>query len=478
MVAGIGKADRPLRQRILVEKWLAGWLLWLLHRQDVRPVRVVKGDEIASSGQGFVTFQKSSVLSATPLKVIIIGAGVAGLVAARHLEEAGISPIIIDAEDRVGGRLKTDREQGFLLDRGFQVLLTEYPEVKRYLDLEALAINTYRPGAHVHTRTQHFRFVDPLREPAQVIRSALSPLGVLADKVKLGQLGLRLRAASNEACFEGYESKPTIDYLREIGFTEQIIERFFRPFFGGIFLEQELATPAAMFRYIFKMFGSGSAALPAGGIEAIPRQLAAQLQQSEFRFNQRVRNVNGNQVTLDDGSQLSADGIILACAPDRLVEGLSGQTEGWKSTTNLYYYSSRRLRENRLINLVFDPTSTINTFTVLDEVSPNYRGEKQGGSLISITLKKSLGSDEGIAQVEQDFLRHSRLPSDALTFLRRYNIERALPKISQVAFKQDPSHSRLTESIFLAGDQQLNGSLDAAMRSGRLAALGLLEAAS
>lgn len=414
-------------------------------------------------------------MSKPKAQVLIIGAGVAGLIAARHLEEAGLSPLIIDSAERVGGRLKTDEVQGFLLDRGFQVLLTAYEEVERYLDLDALQLGAFRPGAHVHTRTQHFRFVDPLREPAQVSRSLLSPLGVLRDKILLAKLNFRLRRKSAADCFKGYEEMPTIDYLRRWGFSEQIIERFFRPFFGGIFLEQSLQTPAGLFRFVFKTFAKGSAALPKDGIEAIPKQLAAALHSSTFRFNTRVEKIEDNKVYLTDGEVIAADAIIVACAPSELIRGLAKQPVRWKASTNLYYYSSRRLKENRLINIVFDPTSTINTFSVLDEVAPSYMGEKRGGSLISITLKKALASEEDLAQVEQDLLRHSRLPSDALTFLQRYDVRQALPDLHYIEHSYTPSHSRLTDRVFLAGDQQLNGSLDAAMRSGRLAAKALLE---
>lgn len=429
-----------------------------LHPRSSRPIFATKRTSPLSSPQ-----------------IIIIGAGAAGLVAALELERAGHSPLLLDAADAVGGRLRTDLVDGFRLDRGFQVLLTEYPEVKRYLDLKALNIRNFRPGGHVHTRQQHFRFADPLREPAQIIRSTISPIGTLSDKIKLARLGLRLRTSSPEDCFKDYQEKTTIDYLWSLGFSEQIVERFFRPFFGGIFLEQDLRTPAGLFRFIFKMFGHGGAALPANGIQAVAEQLASKLKSTEIRLNTAVAAVSGQTVSLADGSTLEAPGgIVVACPPAKLLPQLAGPDLSWKSTSNLYFYSSRRLKENRLINLVSDPTSLINTYAVLDEVAPSYKLEAQGGSLISVTLRQIIERDSQIGQAEQDLLRHSRLPNDSLRFLKHYHVKQALPELDTLLYRKDPTHTRVADRIFLAGDHQLNGSLDAAMRSGRLAVEGLL----
>jgi hypothetical protein len=188
-----------------------------------------------------------------------------------------------------------------------------------------------------------------------------------------------------------------------------------------------------------------------------------------------VAGVNGSTVTLADGTEIeSPGGIIIACPPEELMPQLAGVPVPWKSTTNLYFYSNRRLKENRLINLVSDPTSLINTFAVLDEVAPSYKINHQGGSLISVTLREGMARESIIGQAEQDLLRHSRLPNDSLRFLAKYDIIHALPNLSEVTYRYDPTHARVADRIFLAGDHQLNGSLDAALRSGRLAAEGLL----
>ncbi|MEM6395455.1 MAG: NAD(P)/FAD-dependent oxidoreductase [Bacteroidota bacterium] len=407
---------------------------------------------------------------------VIVGAGVAGLIAAQHLERAGLQPIMLEAEDRVGGRLKTDEHEGFLLDRGFQVLLNGYKEVQRYLDLKALGVKSFRPGAHIHLQSTRFRVVDPLREPAQIVRTGLSPVGTFQDKLLLAKLGVRLGRQGVAKCFKNFEEQPTIDYLRDFGFSEKILDRFFKPFFGGIFLEQQLSTPAGLFRFVFKMFAEKQAVLPKGGIESIAHQLAAKLTQTDIRTNISVKAVESDRVILDDGSELFARGVIIACKPHALVKGLPQVvTSPWKGTSNLYFYSARRLRENRLINLVADRTSTINNFCVIDEVQRSYKPADKGGSLISVSLKEDQTEpSEVAAQVEQDLLRHTRLPNDALTFLRAYRIEKALPNLDHLSHTRQPGHSRLRDQIFLAGDQELNGSLDAAMRSGRLAAIGLL----
>ncbi|MEM6879146.1 MAG: FAD-dependent oxidoreductase, partial [Bacteroidota bacterium] len=356
--------------------------------------------------------------------------------------------------------------------------LNGYKEVQRYLDLKALGVRSFRPGAHIHLQSNRFRIVDPLREPAQIVRSGLSPVGTFRDKILLAKLGMRLGRQGVARCFKGFEETPTLEYLQKFGFSDRIIDRFFRPFFGGIFLEQELSTPAGLFRFVFKMFAEKQAVLPAGGIESIARQLAEALNHTEIRTSVSVKAVESDRVILDDGSELAASGVIVACMPHALVQGLPQvETFTWKGTSNLYFYSARRLRENRLINLVADNTSTINTFCVLDEVQSSYKPKDKGGSLISVTLKADqTDPDAVLGQVEQDLLRHSRLPNDALTFLRAYRIEQALPNLDYLSHTRQPAHSRVRDQIFLAGDQELNGSLDAAMRSGRLAALGLMGA--
>jgi phytoene dehydrogenase-like protein len=182
--------------------------------------------------------------------IIIIGAGLAGLVAAKHIEAAGGSPLILEASDRVGGRVKTDVKDGFKLDRGFQVLLTGYAEAQEYLDFAALDLRSFQTGARIFADGRSFLIADPLRDPAQVWRMVFSPVGSLLDKIKMWQLTQQLKRLSPSKNFD-HNHVSTLDYLqKEWGFSDRIIRQFFKPFFGGIFLENALLTPASMFRFV------------------------------------------------------------------------------------------------------------------------------------------------------------------------------------------------------------------------------------
>ncbi|MGI9241124.1 MAG: FAD-dependent oxidoreductase, partial [Verrucomicrobiales bacterium] len=223
-------------------------------------------------------------------KIIIIGAGLAGLSCARQLQSAGHEVLILDSSDGIGGRVRTDRHEGFLLDRGFQVYLDAYPEAGRQLDLAALDLKRFKPGALVFKGGKLHRLMDPFRSPIDLLGSAIAPVGSLRDKLLVSKLRFEL----NRSSIEELEERPDVsteDRLRGFGFSEKMLDEFFRPFYGGIFLERELRTSSRMFDFTFKMFSEGFATLPADGMQAIPDQLAAALAENTIRLDAPVTSV-------------------------------------------------------------------------------------------------------------------------------------------------------------------------------------------
>lgn len=409
----------------------------------------------------------------TEKDIIIVGAGISGLIAAYELEKRNLDVLIVEKSDRVGGRVKTDLINGYQLDHGFQVLLTAYPEAQKYLDYASLQLKYFDPGAIIMEAGDHHTILsDPTRKPLKLPSTLLSKAGTLQDKLRIWQLSRKLKNESLEAIFK----KPSIhtqDYLQAFGFSDTIIHYFFKPFFGGIFLENELKTSSRMFEFVFKMFSSGHAALPAKGMEEIPKQLKEKLSKTDFLFNYEVVSVNGNEVTLDDGNVLTAKAVVIATQPDKIIQKLKGQFPGYQQVTNLYFTTDQSFVSQPLIGLVPSNELNINNLCFLNDTAPVYASH--GKSLLSVSVNgiHSNANGEFSEQIKKELTLLTGIRSDQFQHLKTYQIQRALPIVDDVHFEMYHSETQIFDNIFLAGDYLLNGSLNAAMTSGRNAAIAI-----
>ncbi|MFS4415113.1 FAD-dependent oxidoreductase [Maribacter sp. 2307ULW6-5] len=404
-------------------------------------------------------------------KIAIIGAGVSGLIAAKVLENKGYAPTIYERSEGPGGRVKTTVQDGHLLDHGFQVLLDAYPLAKKYLNYQDLELQHFLPGAHIYERGKKVTLGDPLREPSLLFPTLTSGVGTLGDKVKILKLNSSLKKKSIEAIFQS-EERSTMAYLKEKGFSEAIISQFFRPFFAGIFLEPDLATSSRMFEFVYKMFGTGHATLPKAGITAIPQQLVSQLKQTTIRYNSAVSSCEDHTVFFEDGTKTLVDFTIVATEAAPLIANMRNQGTEWKSVDNLYFSVPKADDARPMIGLVPDPEAYINNLHFVTNLPTTSQGQ---GQLLSVSVVKqhTFTEYELINTIKEELKLHCGITD--VTYLKTFNIKKALPKLKDLRYGMDPTETRLTNTMFLAGDYLLNGSLNAAMHAGELAAEGLLE---
>ena len=407
-------------------------------------------------------------------KIHIIGAGISGLIAARVLEDSGFNPVIIEATDRAGGRVKTDILNGFQLDHGFQVLLTSYPAAQKYLDFEALDLQLFLPGASIFKGKKQKIIGDPLRDLSLLFPTLLSGIGSLSDKLRILKLNNYLKKKSLSAIFSDPEQS-TFSYLKAYGFSTKIISEFFKPFFSGIFLETQLETSSRMFEFIYKMFGEGDASIPKAGIEAIPMQLLQNLKHTTFNYTTKVASIKDGEVVLENGTKLESHFTIVATEASSLISNLRNQATLWKSCDTLYFETDKRVIQDKLIGLIAAEGTLINNIFYPTSLQTASESSKE---LLSVTVidNQNLSKEMLIEEVKKELSEYCGI--DSCQFIKQYTIPMALPQLENLKYEMLASETRLTTSVFLAGDTQLNGSLNAAMISGERAALGVVEAIS
>ncbi|MGD9752239.1 MAG: FAD-dependent oxidoreductase [Acidimicrobiia bacterium] len=303
--------------------------------------------------------------------VAVIGAGLAGLAAARVTCAAGLHTVVLEAGDDVGGRVRTDVVDGFRLDRGFQILLTAYPEVQGQLDLDALRLCRFEPGAQVWTGDAFAAVADPLRRPAAVLDTARAPIGTLADKLRVARLRFDVTGTSAATLMRRPDAT-TADALVARGFSPAMIERFFRPLFAGIQLDPGLTTTSRMFEVIFRTLALGDAAVPAEGMAAVPRQLAAALPEGVLHCDAAVERVDGTTVQLAAGTAVHARAVVVATDGPSACRLLGLAPVGSKPVTGLWFSAAGPPVAHRRLLLDGSGRGPAANVAVLSNVAPSY----------------------------------------------------------------------------------------------------------
>ena len=396
--------------------------------------------------------------------VVVVGAGMAGLTCALDLVQAGVDCALVDGSDGVGGRVRTDAVDGYLLDRGFQILLCAYPEVRRRLDLAALDLHEFDPGAVVHLADGFHAVGDPLRRPRQLPSTLTAPIGTLGDKLRLARLVLSDRTRPVRDILR-QPDVTTRERLERLGFSPPMVRSFWQPLFAGIQLDPDLEVSSRRFDLILRMLAVGPTAVPSGGMGAVPRQLADGLPDGVVRLETRVDHLEGTSVVLVGGEVLTARAVVVATeGPEahRLL-GDAVDDPGSRAAACCWFATTGPPRHGTALALEGTGAGPARNVAVMSEVAPSYA--PPGRSLVAAAVPGPEALEGGVtARVREQLAGWFGSTTGDWEHLRTDVIPHGQPR---QAPPFDPRRRvDLGEGRFVCGDHRDTASLQGAMFSG------------
>lgn len=403
--------------------------------------------------------------------VCIVGAGLAGLSCARFLLRAGIDTMVVEASDGVGGRVRSDNVDGFILDRGFQVLLTQYPEPHHQLRMRDLDVRRFDPGALVQIGRRRHRVGDPIRQPGALVSSALAPIGTPADKLRLARLFLEVRRANPRALL-ARPGRSTADELVARGFSSRAIDRFWRPLFAGIQLDPDLEVSNRRFLVILAMLAEGSASVPSAGMGAIARQLASSIPDDALWLDAPVDGITASGVTLTDGRRVDATVVVVATDGPTAAGLLSLPHPGSRPVSSIQLGADEAPIPHRLVVLDGERRGPATNLAVMSNVAPSYAPPGQAqisveipGPLVDtdaellVAVRRQLRGWFGSAVDRWEHLRTLRIPHGHPDQRDGFPVKRRV---------------RLGAARYVCGDHRDTASIQGALYSGRRTASAII----
>lgn len=400
--------------------------------------------------------------------VVIVGGGLAGLAAARRLHRAGVPWRLLEAGGRLGGRIATDAVDGYLLDRGFQVLNTAYPRLGTLLDLGRLRLGHFTSGVLVRKGDRLIRLVNPLREPAGAPGTALADVGTLRDRLRLAGLAAGCATLPAARLLAAPETTTEVA-LRRAGLSDAIVEELLRPFLSGVLIDRELETSSHVFAMVLRSFARGRIGLPADGMAALPRAIAEPLPTDLVALDTPVAEVAPRRVRTQAGD-IRCRAVVVAVDPPAaaaLLPALPGVR--MHSYTTYYHATGRPPLDEPTLLLDGDRRELIANTVVVSNAAPTYA--PAGRHLVATSVVGPTPPPEPTVRAELTRL-YGRSTAD-WTHLTTVTVPHALPAAP-------PPQRRLRkpvalgDGIFVAGDHRDSPSIQGALASGWRAAGAVL----
>lgn len=401
--------------------------------------------------------------------VVIVGGGLAGLAAARRLHRAGVPWRLVEAEGRLGGRVATDVVDGHLIDRGFQVLNTAYPRLGTLLDTDQLNLGHFTSGVLVRKGDKLLRLVNPLREPTGGPGTALAGVGSLLDRLRFAALATGCATLPASRLLDAPETS-TETALRRAGLSDAIIEELLRPFLSGVFIDRELSTSSHVLAMVLRSFARGRIGLPAEGMAALPRAIAAPLPADLLDLDTPVAEVTPGRVRTQAGD-IRCRAVVVAVDPPAAAALLPALATVRMHSYTTYYHSAPEPPLTEPILLVDgDRRELVANTAVLSNAAATYA--PAGRHLIATSVVGPTAPPEPTIRAELTRL-YGRSTAD-WTHLTTVAIPEALPAAP-------PPQGRLRkpvalgEGLFVAGDHRDSPSIQGALTSGWRAAGAVLD---
>lgn len=404
------------------------------------------------------------------MRVGIVGAGLAGLAAAKELSAAGHEAIVYEAGDGPGGRVRTDTVDGYRLDRGFQIMLTAYPECQELLDYDRLDLRPFLPGAAVRLGHSFHRIGDPLREPDQLLATLKAPIGSPIDKLRILKYRLKVSRGPLDDLWDGVGTT-ALHHFESLGFSDRMVQRFLKPLFAGITLDAELQGSSQVVDFVFRMLSAGDAAVPALGMGAISDQLAASLPDGSIHYGAKVERVTPTSVAISGGNDVVVDAVIVAADATESARLAGTEDPGWNGVTSVWLRSAIAPIDQPVLALNGTGFGPINSMAPMSHVSDAYAPD---GDHLFVASAPSM-DPEVPAQMRKQLVDWFGPVADTYEEIRVDRIEKAQPK-------QLPGHDAraavIADGLFIAGDHRRDASLNGALASGRAAARAAIEPSS